>query len=893
MKTTTKFATFATIAALAAAMPGWGSVTDNLAALEKPVYIFYGASSADATRTMEGSYYCSKWDNGYSQFTSVNFDTEFDGTTARTGTIVKKDNGSYPGAVGFNTDHLKCFTGTIIVEDGIWKVTGAGHIGGNGCTVVVTNEASVVFDIANTESPDFQQAFKLRGDGVGGNGALQIESIGNSAWYQFFHNARLEVSGGNTNATIGIRHVNNRTIGTYGSTFALNTNNELVFKALVDNTVASSDHTYLVPYDLKVQGSGAIVLRGLDWRYYGNAPVAEDGSTDLGAVILRFRSLELPPAGSNVYLDNWLECSYGGYQCMMPFRLRIAENFIHHSDSGGTVSWGTTNLVGWGGAVELMGNPGDYDDQTVIDSTSGGSFTFLNKVDGNGGLKVESGMQISLVDGRNEFCGPVTINAGAAADPARSSSASRGELRVFWPGALPAVGRGEYVTGAYTDVTGQGAVLYDSDLTLMYGDMYELPALTFDIAAGKTNVFSGATNGFVRSLAVRGGGTLDMTAPLTVTGITEIASGSTLRIPCDRAGIAYGWKAWSDDSSVESTAHDIRALSVSCTNNFTLGADIAYTHDLVWWHRLEDEGANRRIFYYDGYVWNNSGESQTWTFAMQFGRGTLLWIDGNRVDWYHGPNTASATKFPDDDYDKPFEYHKVAFAKYDLSPGAHKIDLRAYALTNKLDYGTIKNSQGELTNVGVWDADFGFGVDKTGGTSVDSADYEPLIDPGDGSFLTLVADRSEAFAQNLRRFELDNLRFGEGGGALDTRGGKVTVGVFEIGASGTVTNSNTYFTDGVVTICGKFKATADNVNGGRKLSVTGGKLKFESGSTIEIENATDLSRVEHVIAEADGGIEGLPRFNDANHYMKIGWIPVVEGTKLKVKWSPGLKTIFK
>ncbi len=62
-----------------------------------------------------------------------------------------------------------------------------------------------------------------------------------------------------------------------------------------------------------------------------------------------------------------------------------------------------------------------------------------------------------------------------------------------------------------------------------------------------------------------------------------------------------------------------------------------------------------------------------------------------------------------------------------ITPGPHAIELRVYNNTG---------GAGPVAQDGWTATDWGFGVDRLGRGLKDTACYEPLIDPGDGSFLT-------------------------------------------------------------------------------------------------------------------------------------------------------------
>ena len=188
-------------------------------------------------------------------------------------------------------------------------------------------------------------------------------------------------------------------------------------------------------------------------------------------------------------------------------------------------------------------------------------------------------------------------------------------MRLFADGALPA--------------NGAGAKLYDSSLDLAgYRGTYHLPSLMFDVGTGLTETFRGGTNGVVQSLRKIGVGTLDISAPVTVTGVTELAAG-TLRIPYAYAGLIAGGQASVSPNYPSDQLSKID--TVVLTNRVALGADLAYTEEEGYWLRDQVTWGGRALFTYHGYLWNRSGVAQNWTFALNISQGANLYLNGSAV----------------------------------------------------------------------------------------------------------------------------------------------------------------------------------------------------------------------------------------------------------------------
>lgn len=767
----------------------------------------------------------------------------FSSITPTKGTFRKKGTGFLMSA-----DGMSSFTGTVLVEEGAWISTKLGHLGkstyAEKSAVVVSNGASIVFDIPDSETAAFRHNITLGGAGYNGMGAVCVNSPGSniSASKPLFRNSTWTMT---DDATIKLLTRTDKLLCTWYVTFAMN-GHTLTFSGFGDVTDSTYNRTYL--FNSAFSGTvGHIVLDSARLYYY-NYDTATSTYTFTGssANTLTIRGGD----GNRTRNDAWLNTSFMTQPS--PWTLVFEGSGVVSSGSG---TWGTTNTIpqaGWAGPVVLSS------ENAFVTGSSTNSYSFLNAVSGNGGLQCSRGQQINLINGGNSFKGEVKINTSS--DPNHD-----GELRVFWNGALPK--------------DSAGATLYNSDLTLMYSHDYQLPLLTFDVADGKTKKFSGGTNGVVRSFKKTGAGVLDMTSPLTVTGVTELAGG-TLRLPCDRAGLIFGWRVQEGSAS-----EGVSALTPMLTNRVEQGANLVYTDDMVEWQRFDSNV--KRLFTYHGYIWNRANAAQTWTFAAQITQGMQIYIDGVKQNW---TDVSSWYNFYSD--------KKVGFMTFNnVAPGCHQIDVRMYTGSDRRSWGTVANRwQGEgvsgtPTNA-TWQADLGLAIDRQGRGSTNYADYERLVDPGDGSFLTVVpgdAENAEGVIAHMPKF--DHLKFT--GGTLDTRGSDIAVPVLE-GVNGAVTNSNAYYPGGSLTVGEKWiisgAATAN-----KTLKVTG-RLKFAAGSVLESVDLAVLPHGEYTLATATGGIDGMPAFDDMARGNK-GWHLVKESVNgvesLKFFWQSGMAIVIR
>ena len=808
-------------------------------ALEYPVYTV--TTSGDGTNSLSSAQVEVVPEAGAASETVA-----FSSITPTKGTFRKKGTGFLMSA-----DGMSSFTGTVLVEEGAWISTKLGHLGRSASatdrsSVVVSNGASIVFDIPDSATAAFRHNITLGGAGYNGMGAVCVNSPGPniSAGKPLFRNSTWTMT---DDATIKQpNRISDKPLCTWYVTLAMN-GHTLTFSGFGDVTDSTYNRTYL--FNSLFSGTvGHIVLDSARLYYY-NYGTSTSAYTFTGssANTLTVKGGD----GNKTRNDSWLITD--NMVQGSPWTLKIENKGIIRASSG---DWGTTNSIakaGWAGPVQLVNGLG------FLSGNSGKSFTLPNTVYGNGGLQCTRGLQINLINAGNSFDGELRMNTNRDAE-------HDGELRVFWDGALPK--------------DSAGATLYNSDLTLMYSHDYHLPLLTFDVAEGKTKKFSGGTNGVVRSFKKTGAGVLDMTSPLTVTGVTELAGG-TLRLPCDRAGLIFGWRVQ------EGNAGDgVSALTPMLTNRVEQGANLVYTDDMVEWQRFDSNV--KRLFTYHGYIWNRTNAAQIWTFAAQITQGMQIYIDGVKQGW---TDVSSWYSFYAD--------KKVGFMTFsNVAPGCHQIDVRMYTGSDRRAWGTVANRwQGEgvsgtPTNA-TWQADLGLAIDRQGRGSTNYADYERLVDPGDGSFLTVVpgdAENADGVIAHMPKF--DHLKFT--GGMLDTRGSNIAVPVLE-GVDGAVTNSNAYYPGGSLTVGEKWMLSGYAMEN-KTLEVTG-KLRFATGAMLDCADLEILSRNgEHTLATATGGIDGVPAFDDKARGNK-GWHLVKESVNgvesLKFFWRLGTTVVIR
>ena len=171
-------------------------------------------------------------------------------------------------------------------------------------------------------------------------------------------------------------------------------------------------------------------------------------------------------------------------------------------DISATTSGAIINAISGSGAVALG---------TKNLSIANAAGNLSGVVGGTGGLNITGGSQ--TLSGANTFSGGVQVQSGAALSIASSNALGSGALALIGSATVPA-------TLNITDTTTIANAISVS------GDP------VFNITTGTTTTVSSpiTDGGVAGDVVVAGGGTLNLTAVNTYTGLTEIGAGSTLAL---------------------------------------------------------------------------------------------------------------------------------------------------------------------------------------------------------------------------------------------------------------------------------------------------------------------------------------------------------------------------
>ena len=729
------------------------------------------------------------------------------------GTFVKKGTGFLQSSTA-----MSVFTGEVVVAEGALILTEDGQAGnildrGNyrelpwtDCaSLVVSNGATVVLVTSDANTyPHLFQPVALSGEGVNDLGAIYYCTAGDEHKEIQLYYSHITLLG-NTKIT----YENGGRLGFGYSVFNMNGHD------LTCVTLGSS-RANQVFCGLQVKNPGNILADHTQLYFSASKKWA---GTAANTVTLT----------NNPYFRMY---NFGGN---VPWTLVNAHEGLIGYAQDGSPSYDDPTQNIWHGPWRLDKNMTIGANST---STDNHGMVLAGDVSGDGGFTLRH-QWLRLKSTANTFKGGITVTTS-------------GHLVLYGNGSLPA-------DGGTLKLQNGGEVLFDEANTdaLSLSTM-EYPAIDWTVPSGETVSLPYCTNTVVKSLVKRGAGTLNLSGKIAVTGVTEIAAG-TLRIPYEQAGLCEGWV----DPAVagETTGSKILSkLQYNATNRVVLGAELAYTTNMVLWQRSPVQPWSLLLSYH-GYIWNRGTTDATWVIAQSMWKGSYLYIDRTRCKGYDTPGQTSGEEVSYLHGGSPNDNKRITFYTVTVSPGPHRIDMRTYTQSSA-GVGKWGPCQYEPTNA-IWKADFGWAIDWNGTMSTNCADYAEIRDPGDGSlFTTTTNGMNETLAALTPKF--DHLKFS--GGTLDARGSSLSVKTLECGA-GMLTNSNAYAANGTLTVGERLKVNGGNAGGTLRVN---GKLAFKEGATLQTEDLALLKRGDYTLVTATDGIEGLPTF-DGNAEGNRGW----------------------
>lgn len=445
-------------------------------------------------------------------------------------------------------------------------------------------------------------------------------------------------------------------------------------------------------------------------------------------------------------------------------------------------------------------------------------------------VRYRSDIALGLWSTENTFTGAVALGDGCT-------------LALWANGALPANGGGAAITNGAVHLKG--------------GDVYSLPTLAVH-GAGYVEQKSLSGGKWTR-ITKTGSGNLDYNA-IAGADLLDVREGGVrfLSSAKPRYDLYAGLSEWTNFVSFKEAMVSGEYWQSSITSLTVRAACTSGRGAWVTDHVPKDSatpGTNMGLSY-RGYIWNNSGETQEWTLAAVMDKAARVLIDGEVV------------------LDQT-ERNEAKTANVTVTPGAHSFEFRYYNTSGNLGatavtvtsgnvfkyiddvlfdyasgtspcYAVTDNGDGTVTTNGSWISDFGFAVDRKGRRSHFHTDYEPLIDPGDGSLFTTTTNLSDVVRGLDAAFGV--MRFAAGT-TLDLCNPVVPYRAIALEGVPSVYG-------GDLEIAESWTLSAGDVEAGYRLS-TNGRLLFMKGVTIRVTTEDFIHRPPEggwVIAEAEGGI---------------------------------------
>lgn len=488
-----------------------------------------------------------------------------------------------------------------------------------------------------------------------------------------------------------------------------------------------------------------------------------------------------------------------------------------------------TDLPQWEGPAEL--HAGNSSIASYDDANTPTVFNLKGPVTGEGKVTVGPGW-LNLFGSPNTYSGEVAVVGSGKNVTGGGGIGVHGDAPLF-----PQATKVGFTKGASLELSADVAPAMpkldftdDTDKSILGGER---------TADGTRPTLAGFTKS--------GTGTLTVGSSVKVTGLGEV-KGGTLRLDpkatlggFGHAGlveyIGKGSSAPVNSWSLTNTASSI----YSCTGVKPKGPVNAYDKNDV----PPYESGVRRCWAYEGYIWNRTASDVTWQFAAHFASdgGTFFIID--------------------DDANKAFNGTGFLKKTITLSPGAHRL---------RIATGCWGNSHTRPANFSS-DNPQGLGFLKTPNESATAiTDFDKLIDPGDGSLLTVDAISPEDFHTP----EFTSLSFAAGT-TFDQAG--VPVSLANLMGLPTLANApGLEITDSWTLV----KAAVD---AGGTLAVNG-TLRFGAGCVLSADNLPAKPGTDgaYVIATATS-VEGAPTIAPDSP-LAAKWKVETTATDVKLRYVP-------
>ena len=548
---------------------------------------------------------------------------------------------------------------------------------------------------------------------------------------------------------------------------------------------------------------------------YANTPDPQGGKIVIDGNTLTFMNPNAAVAGDgSVTVANSATFDLSTFSGTFDWRINVNEGCAFRTRAQFDSGVIKTNVNVIGGSVSLP------NELTALkfgySNHDGGTVSFRGQVTG-GGFSITRDSRITdaqfhLFNPENDFTDGITAASGI-------------DVYLWENGALPKDG---------------GAISLDNGKLFFKAPYYTLPGANF---ANECSVLGG-TGRWGGEVVKTGRGTLQYRSAVDG-GKLEIKEGNVCFDAVNRskiAGLYEGRYVYAKNTSPDYVSF-FKGKNF-LTNSITAGTLCSYDSNYWLWNFPDVAGGNTRaVIAYKGYIWNNSSEPVTWAFAGSEASTVHLEIGGTIV------------------YEQQYNIDKVKYIGHGtatLQPGHNTFLYVVYA--GGLTGGPNSwFSDGTIAANGEWKDDFGIGVNKSGNDSLSIDDYEPLLDPGDGSVFTyalpgqsdIVRPGVETPPSDVNGVlpNFDEMSFAAGTGVDFGEASSYRINVLD----GLPT------VDGLdqLTVISQWKLDVASFGGNARL-ITRGELKLEDGLKLKISNSHRFGAVaeerRYPIAEGSGGV---------------------------------------
>ncbi len=256
---------------------------------------------------------------------------------------------------------------------------------------------------------------------------------------------------------------------------------------------------------------------------------------------------------------------------------------------------------------------------------------------------------------------------------------------------------------------------------------------------------------------------------------------------------------------------------------------------------------------YEGYIWNRGTTDVTWTFVEVFDDYGHMDIDNRRLLSNSAWNNGNV-------------------ANYVLTPGWHKVTLYGYNQAGGGGWDVDLTSPGNLNSTDAgwnWERGLAFGYDPQARGTKNFADYLPLKDPGDGSFISQSVLDIDLPVTNIT--------------TLSVLGGELVLNDALHYAFEHVTATNGTIRSGDLIVAKSLTVTAPCS------SFANTDLTFRPDSELFLNNGDALSKSRDNVVLTARKITGVPVWNASRWKLKLS----PDGTQLLAVFPSGTLVIIK